>query len=55
MNIITVLAIEINIAIVTALDMKTDMAGNILRASIIDTQPKKSVQLPVEKGKSTYI
>ena len=35
-----VMAIETDMVIVTVLAIKTDVAGNIVGASIIDTQPK---------------
>ena len=34
-------------ALETVLAIKTNMAGNIIEASLIDIQPKKSIQLPV--------
>ena len=47
------MAIETALAIVTALAIETNMAGNIVGASIIKTQPKRSVRLPVKKYEST--
>ena len=47
------MAIETALAIVTALAIETNMAGNIVGVSIINTQPKRFVQLPVKKDGST--
>ena len=47
------MAIKTALAIVTALAIGTNMAGNIVGVSIINTQPKGSVRLPVKKDGST--